>query len=373
MLIYYVIIIVWFIIELIYLSKKKKYSVNINESMQKKLIKFLFIILIFVCAFRAYDRQHYIGIDTRGYYESYIQKTNYSLQANQLIENISGDPGYYLLECFLGYMSLPFNFLLIIEAFVYIGAIYLFIKHYSKDPIFSTLFFICLLFSFSMSTIRQSLAMGICLLAYMLYYKYKERKMKAIITYGLLVMLAISFHKSAIVFVPAILISKIKYNKKLIFVFLSIAALTMIFKNQFANFVISWAGGYSDKYAASYSVTGDNVGTKFYIFILFFILLNIIFSKKLNKNSESDSLIYMMLTMLIIFPAVQSGGAMMRIYYYYYMFAPVYIANTLNCLADKNLRLIVKLFIIVFLIYLFLNGNFVANRLAPYYFSFSIL
>ena len=368
MYIYIILFVIWFIFEGIFLSIKKNASDEYKNMIQKKFTFIICFILFIICAFRAYSYKNYVGIDTQTYYSMW----NNNLSADtihDLLNFVHNDEGYYILGWILGKMNFSFVTILILEAIMYVGIMYKFIIKYSKEPLISLLFFICLLFTFSMSTIRQSIAMGICLLAYMLYDKYKHQKLKSLIIYGLLVMLAISFHKSAIIFVPAILIPKIRYNKKIVFIFLAIATLTMIFKTQFSSVFMSLAGDYSQKYA-SYSITGDNVGTKFYIFVLFFVLLSIIFSKKLSKDSNSDSLIYMMLAMLIIFPAVQSGGAMMRIYYYYYMFAPVYMANTLNCITDKNLKLLAKLLIIVFLVYLFFNGNLVANRLAPYHFSF---
>lgn len=368
MCIYIVIFVVWFVFEIIFTSVKKNTSEDYKYIVQKRFTFIICFILFIICAFRSYDYENHIGIDTYTYYSMW--NNNLSVNSiSDLLNFIQDDQGYYVVGWILGKMNFSFTTILLIETLAYVGVMYKFIIKYSKEPLLSTLFFICLLFTFSMSAIRQSIAMGICLLAYMLYDKYKEKKLKSIIIYGLLVLLAITFHKSAIIFVPAIFISRIKYNKKIIIAFLVIAALTMIFKADFSRIFVSLAGDYSQKYA-SYVVTGDDVGTKFYIFVLFFVLLNIIFSKKYNKKSNSDSLIYMILTMIIMFPAVQSGGGMMRIYYYYYMFAPVYISNTINGIVDKKFKLLLEISIIVFVTILFFSGNFYGNRLAPYCFSF---
>lgn len=365
MIIYYSLIATWFI-GILYIGLYSSKSRKSKDKAENIIVILLTFIMIVLCGLRAYDWNNYVGIDTYAY-ATVFSKSSSIKSIEQLFLKEKYDIGYYVLSWIIGISNFKFTVLLIIESLIYVGTMMIFIKKYSKNVMISILTFICLgIYTFSFSTIRQSMAMGLCMIAYLLYDTKKNKQ--GLIYFFIFYALAMTFHLSAIVFLPVILLNKIKYNKKIIFLFLGIAAITMIFKNQFASFVLSLSGELSDKYE-NYTITGATVGIKLYFFIFAFILLRVLFAKKIADTKENDSLIYMLLTMLVIFPAVQSGGAMMRVYYYYYMFAPVYIMNAIEAVSDKNLKLLVKMLLIVFLLFFFFTTNFKGLHLIPYSFS----
>ena len=84
-----------------------------------------------------------------------------------------------------------------------------FIYENSEDPTISWITFICLgSFTFVMNGMRQALAMSICLLS----YRYVKEKKP--IRFLLTVLLAVLFHKSAIIFAIVYLLRNLKLNLK---------------------------------------------------------------------------------------------------------------------------------------------------------------
>ncbi len=338
----------------------KKYAlvnddgVGLNKN-QKIWFCAIIIYMIFLCAFRAYGRIYYIGIDTYGYYENYIQIDKSFNSISAIINSHGKDIGYKIVIWVLKKLHFDFTIALTLFSLAYVGIVGIYIYKYSKNMIVSIIVFASLgLYTFAFSAIRQSIAMGLCLAAYMLDDKYKG--IKGFVYFVLFVAAAFKIHTSAVVFAPAYVIGKLPYRRSTIFVFMGIAAATMAFKGQFANFIMRLGADVAEHYegyGSSVLVKERNAGMRLYMLVAALITLRLIFSKKISNNARNDSLIYMMLFMLILFPATQGGGAMMRIYYYYYIFIITFVPNTVENIKEHRDRIIIYTFLIAFFMYFF--------------------
>ena len=162
------------------LDNKKQYSLKIS------------IILIGVLTgFRGIE----IGLDTRAYSTLYTWVDNATWDQ---FDRLWIEPGYFFLTKVCStLLKLNYHqFLILVSALLY-GSLYRFIKRYSRDTLISLLvFFAFNCFAFSMSGIRNSLALAICIDIIPLLEK---RSVKNAIIYELFVLAAFFFHKSAII------------------------------------------------------------------------------------------------------------------------------------------------------------------------------
>ncbi len=332
---------------------------------ERHLFLIVAIYMILICGLRAYDLRNYIGHDSNTYYGSYLRTSLLSL--SNIINSDSTDLGYTLFEWCLSKMSCSFSILLTISAIIYVGSALLLIYKYSKSKWMSLFIFVGMsLYFFGFSAIRQDIAIGICIVAYM--FSQKVQGLKGFIVFSALIWLASTFHASAIIFFPAYFLQKLPYKTSTVFIFVAIAIFTMLFKNQFASLLVHLAAETSDRYESYTSVENASAGILLYLFILATIILRILVAGNTSENAKNDNLVYLMTFMLIIFPAVQSGGAMMRIYYYYYIFVIVYLPNVLESITDYKMKQLGYLLLSGFLIYFYTGISLENLALAPYQF-----
>lgn len=346
----------------LYLNRIK--SIEHREKLLNKWYIVIIIYMILLCGLRSYNMFYHVGMDTNGYYWSYVNKEVQSF--TDVFSQESKDKGYAFMEVLFSKLHLNFTLALVVFASMYIIPIGVFIYKYSKNILISIVIFVGLgLYTFSFSAIRQSVAMGICIIAYML--NDKMGGIKGILLFCASVWVAQTIHASAIVFLPVCIIMKLPLKKSILYAMIVCTTFAMLFKNQFSTFLINIASEVSESYEGYQSVLAQeaNLGIKLYLLVLSMIVLSLVFG---NKRTDNDNLIYMILCMLILFPAVQSGGAIMRIYYYYYIFVIVYFPNMIEGFKDNRDRMLIyTLYSIVFVIF-FYTSVLQGKRLLPYNF-----
>ena len=170
-----------------------------------------------------------MGVDINGYirqfhYISYSTfKYFYYLDMNR----------YKLLVEFISYITNNEQvFLAIIADLFSLGR---FIYKHSKMPFLSIFLYIGFnYFTFTFSGLRQAIAISIICISY--DYIREQKLFKFLVT----VILAALFHKSAIFFIPAYAISKIKLNKKSMSAFLLGNLLIFVFRRSIMELVTKY-------------------------------------------------------------------------------------------------------------------------------------
>lgn len=103
--------------------------------------------------------------DTKTYTESYIYLVNSNLDFSDVDWAFGSNPGFVVCNIVMKYFDLSTNALLMVFAFITYGVYIWFIHKYSTDFFMSIILFFCLVFTFPLAGIKQSVAVAFCLIA----------------------------------------------------------------------------------------------------------------------------------------------------------------------------------------------------------------
>lgn len=199
-----------------------KTKVSSKERQELYIARFGMVLIFLLLALKAET----VGIDIIGY------KTQYELMHSQNWGDFTYyhfEPGYVAATMLFAKLTIPFQgFMAVVYAF-WCHAIYSLIKRFSPNATLSILIFICYSFLvFSISGVRQTIAMTICLYAFFAFLKKQKRyKMLAV----LLILLAMSFHESAVVFGVVLIIMLMKRKVHLL-IWMLLTVVTVLFRAQ---------------------------------------------------------------------------------------------------------------------------------------------
>ena len=201
---------------------------QISKEQLHKAINFVFclIFLTCVCAFRSVT----VGNDTKAYFDFYNETKTYSL-AKALRGNANYETGYVLYNFIFASMKVPYYlFAFITYLFIFTAVIWCCFR-LSKYPTISICLYVCFtFFVLNLSTLRQSLAFGLCLYSLLIFYLTKKHyilKFLALIP----MCFAISIHISSAAFLIIYCLYFIKIKTKFGFLayFVSIATFVVFF------------------------------------------------------------------------------------------------------------------------------------------------
>ncbi len=151
------------------------------------------------------------------------------------------------------------QWLLVITSLFYIFSAFYFVDRYSEDvPLSITLYVTLGLFTFHLQGMRQAMAMCICLFA------YEQAKRKHPLRFLLIVLLASTFHKTALVFILVYGLTRLKLNGKSLFWFSVGAALVISLSSQLVGFANQF---FDDKYSGTIE-SGGYIATAIYFITL---------------------------------------------------------------------------------------------------------
>lgn len=258
------------------------------------------------------------------------------------------ETGYIWLNIIIGNISRDFNVFLFVVAMLSLIPIGYIICKYSKNVFLSFIIYLAFdFYSFLFSGLRQGISFGI------VFFSYKYIREKKPIRFIVCVIIASLFHKSAIVFLPAYILSKININKKVIINYFIIMCITFIFRTSIMRFFIEF---FYDNYSV---VTSDSY--TYLLCSIVILIFGIVFYKQVLKENKLASSYYIFIMVGILFLVFTSVGTnMLRISNYYYMFIILFIPEVLSKINDKMLSFIMSYFIVILLLLLFLkylNGN----------------
>lgn len=320
---------------IIYDSNRKKYCILIS-------VWFIFLLTL---------RHAYVGSDTQNYYKifSEIENYGYSIELNE--ETWYNEFGYYGLIRFLVNIHLPFRALIFISASFYVGTISLLIYRFSQRPWISYFVFLTFGYFIFNTTMRQCFALSFCVLSFIALID------KRILLATVLSIIAITFHSTAIIFLPALFIPLLNYNtKSLLFVSL-IGVLIFFFSATIFESASEFLGrNYEEK------------RTSGYFSLLIYVIVTVygyIYRRKLPSTSRYW--FFLLIISIILFPLANFNPALFRIRLYFSVFIVVYLAN----LATPKIRtyhLIYALFISYGLYSFFIGSSNAGVRVLPYAF-----
>ena len=334
----FLLVLIW----VVYMLRGKYLVANeyffIDKRLRKKTKNTMIIIgsaLFIVSAFRATS----VGIDTKSYLWAFerLGKSVSDLSLSFLAED-----GYTLLEYICKSMGLGFRGVIIFGAAIYIIPVLFIIYKYSENPYLSLFYFVTLdYYCFSMSGMRQCIAIGLCLIAFEMAQK------KKLLLYLLLVGVAITFHSTAIVFLPVYFLRYIPLKKKYIYPFIGLGIVCFLFKSQLVSIMQSMSRVYYGNM--------DTGGIGMYLYLLLPVILACIYSPEWENNSKDAKILtnYMMIIAVIMYPILQFNPTVFRLHYYYSIVIIIFLPTVVRGVRDARIRFLISAFFFSVAIYYF--------------------
>ena len=188
----------------------------------------LFLILALRADSLGVDLDNYIG----GYeYISQLSFLNmwsrlHLFKIAELVYPYSYESGYVLLNWLCSHIGLSFHSFLVLNAGIIVVSLYSFVKKYSNIPWISFVLFIGLgMFEYSFGILRQTIAVAI------LMQSAKYIKSQKLIKFLCVVLLAFTFHRVSIIFVPLYFLYKVRVTKNRMITWTFASLILMVISN----------------------------------------------------------------------------------------------------------------------------------------------
>lgn len=328
-------------------------SIGLKKSNNVTPLNCLFIALWCMLALKAET----IGSDTMSYIRVFNEAVSWNKIASgkffeELFINKSRyETGYVVFNRVVAYFTENPQWIFVITATFFVLVCRKLICEKSTDMYLSIFLFIALrFFYFSMSGLRQAIAMYICVIA----YKYIE--MRRPIIFVLCVILAMQFHITAVIFFLAYPLSFMKFNKLNCFLIIVCGAIVFLSFDVILTKVLGYVPEYYSHYTSTVRFKAGNIGNILVAIVQLIFLLLSAFSAYGKEKKETSSAFdepsfmkNMMLVSVLLSVVSIKATTLDRLYYYFWIFAIIYIPNVINGLLKKdNTKIIISFFVIVF-------------------------
>ena len=298
---------------------------SLNEKNRKKRWRWLFLAAFPMFVLVAF-RGHNLGNDTNSYLK-FFTKMVYTPWSDIFVVNaLTSDfePGFVVFEKLITLITSSARVYQVIYSFIYLVSVVTFANRLEKYN-FSFLYFFATigLYTFMFTGVRQCLAMCICL------WSYPYIKKRKLIPFLILLLLAFSFHKSAILFIAAYFI----YNKKIGWINTIIYAGFAGVSYVYIDVIQDW---FNDQLDYEYGVEATGNGIIFFALITLvtvFSLFTMIYYKK--KTSEFVGLFNVSVITFELWLLRLATRVAERPSYYFMFFSAAMLCYALNA-PEKN-------------------------------------
>lgn len=332
---------------------------NLNAAEPEKRNKsrktYLFAIGVVVFLFLALRNKKLGSTDTVNYYN--MMERAIGCGSFSSYYNPDGvESGFQLFVYLLSRVFKSPQMILVVSALIYTFAVCFFVYHNSKDAALSVTMYIALgLMQFNMQGMRQSIAMSICIMA------YEFVKRKKLIPFLLAVLLAVQFHRTAVVFVAVYPLVYFKFDLKSFLIFGVLACCVFAFSGR----IIALANKLFD---SNYHVNIDSGGYIATLIYFLIIVFSCVFDANL-KHNEGIGVLYLTCLGLICYLLRYFGTLAAERISFYFMFGQIILLpNAINCFEQKS-RVAIKTFAYIFIIALFAY-RLMGSEFVPYRFCF---
>ena len=287
-------------------------------SEENKLINKRFPLLAFFLIFIALLslRNLRCGTDLVTYYNKFILAEPFSFSSP--LNLTATEPGYTLFVALFRSITGSFRLFLVVCAAISVMPIMLLYFKETNHNLLSIALFVGMApFSIFFSGIRQSIAIGIGAICYWCCKKNK------LILFILLVVLAFSFHQTAIMLLPMYPLTHVKITKKWILPISALYAACLVFNKQIFGFFL----GISQRYENRYVI--QETGSYTFLFLLL-----IITAYTFIILDDSDETVFRFKNLIVLSLFLQCFAPInivaMRLNYYYLIFIPILIPKIIE-------------------------------------------
>lgn len=228
---------------------------------------------------------------------------------------------FFLLMFVSSSLGLSFQqFLFIIGAFS-ISANLLLYYRYSNYPIFCMALFLPTCYIHMFSQLKQTIAVGIAVLAYMLL-----RNNKKLWAYIVLI-IAILFHPTALVMAPFFILCKYRANPLLLVSLFVVSLFVYLLRMEIGHFLtVAFYSNHLEWWESRESITGMAI-----LFIIITISYLFMMPKRRNVSKERyliiSSYLYVLIIAMTIFFCASYSFAFTRLNNYYMVFVPLALSE----------------------------------------------
>ncbi len=295
--------------------------------------------------------------DLMSYENAYYRLEGKSFR-NLLIEYLSGeqkDFGFYAIAKVFSLLGFSVEIWKGAIALFFAICASVFIYRDSEEPFISAIMLFAFYYGFTLSGLRQTMAMGIILLS----FKYiKERKL---IKYLILVVIATLFHSSALIFLPAYWLVRMKLGlKQIVLIIISFAI--CVFAPSIVRIllsIIAWnesVGGYAD--------TETKLNWSGYIIQVLIFAFCLLFRWNWENdfklyNKPTDSWINLMVIGLCLQGASVIIAEAFRVSYYYSMASMLALPNIVQLQKDKTHSVLLWVVPLLLILYMLISQSYI--------------
>ena len=327
------------------------------EKKNRTAITIFFVLLTVLLMFR----HKTVGIDTSSYLTFF---TRYARATWTSLFGMSTEFGFTYLCKVISLISREPQTLLIVTAILGVAMIYPTYRRLSIDPTLTIVLFTSMAtFAMSFSGIRQTLAIGLGVLA------YECTRRRKLVLFILVVALAITFHNSAFVLLLMYPIYHARITKNWLLLVVPLMGFVFLFNEQIFGFMSMLLMRFTD-YDVTMSATGAYAS-------LFLFALFAVYAYLVPDESWMDEEAIGLRNLLLLSLALQMFAPLhtlaMRMNYYFIIFIPLLMPKIVYYRSERWAQVAVvgrHIMVIFFFLYFFMNASPpVANlHMIPYHF-----
>jgi hypothetical protein len=278
------------------------------------------VCLILVSALRAPT----VGRDTASFIEVFLK-----IEGRDFLDVLKfsswTEPGFRLLCAFLGLFTKNGQWLIVITSLLIHGAVVYFLYKHCKNPYLGCFLYVTtMLYPLFFSMMRQALAVAV----WMLSYGFLKRKKW--VPYLLMVLLAASFHTSALLFLAFPLFTLFRVERKHLKVLLPATLVVSVLCMLFVRPLVALAQKIFPRYADYEPTTFDALYVFFAVFVLIVLygVLRLYLTEKgrellpVSENGfdERSFLLQVMLAGAVLAGMMTGFGQLQRLFNYFEVF-----------------------------------------------------
>ena len=325
------------------------------EKKNRTAITIFFVLMAFLLMFR----HESVGIDSARYL-SHFQR--YAMASWKEAFGMSSEFSFTYLCKLIALISRESQALLIVTSFLGVVMIYPTYRRLSIDPTLTIVLFVSMAtFAMSFSGIRQTLAIGVGVVA------YECTRCRKLVLFILVVALATTFHNSAFVLLLMYPIYHARITKNWLIVVIPLIGFVFLFNRQIFGFMSMFLMRFTD-YDVTMSATGAY--TSLVLFALFAVYAYLVPDDSL-MDQETIGLRNLLLLVLVLQMFAPLHTLAMRMNYYYVVFIPLLMPKIVYYRSERWAQVavvgrhIMVIYFFLHFITLPTSGNL---RMIPYHF-----
>lgn len=327
-----------------------------DPAYQKRVLLVPYVILCIWLVLLVGLRSDSTGIDTWNYVNHYNRCVGYPSWSafESYLESKNYRECLYWISLYgMAKLGLPAWGTRFVYGVIAVVPVLVFIYRRSESLLMSLFFYLFLsYYAFAFTAIRQSVAMGLAVLAYM---QYEKRRWDL---YLLFAVAAIFFHITAAIFLPVVLLRWVRMDE----ITASVCVLGGGMLYWFRAPVVNWLEKIAEK---DYSADIGR-GNLFMLFLIGTAVLLWFFRWEWIRSEEDQILFWIACMAAVSYAVVKVSPVYMRATYYFQVFLVVSLPNMLNSIPDGLTRRFGKLCYVAAGIYFFFSMVAFDYEITPY-------